>query len=118
MINRKPIRRGSKTPERLCAVYHFASTGGFNSPCVFSAKSPAAWQCKFANFFEQRQFFHFFRAGGIVVVIGYRFKDRNRQIPQGLKFYIAETKFSTFPFSSFKTIVDAVIQHRRANAYL
>src|SRR5688572_24884546 len=54
----------------------------------------------------------------MVVVMAYRLKDRNRQIPQGLKFYIAETKFSTFPFSSFKTIVDAVIQHRRANAYL
>jgi hypothetical protein len=50
--------------------------------------------------------------------MAYRLKDRNHQIPGGLKFYIAETKFSPFPYSSFKTIVDAVIQHRRANAYL
>jgi len=48
----------------------------------------------------------------------YRLKDRNRQVPSGLKFYIAETKFNPFPFSSFKTIVDAVIQHRRVNPFL
>jgi hypothetical protein len=50
--------------------------------------------------------------------MAYRLKDRNHQIPGGLKFYIAETKFSPFPYSSFKTIVDAVIQHRRANPFL
>jgi hypothetical protein len=50
--------------------------------------------------------------------MAYRLKDRNQQIPGGLKFFIAETKFSPFPYSSFKTIVNAVIQHRRANPYL
>lgn len=48
----------------------------------------------------------------------YRLKDRNRQIPQGLKFLQPETKWQPYPYSSFKTIVDGLLQHRRANPFL
>lgn len=48
-----------------------------------------------------------------------RLKDRNVQIPYGLKFKLAKTKWSPHPYSSFDTIVRQLQQHLQANpAYL
>lgn len=47
-----------------------------------------------------------------------RLKNRQLQIPGGLKFFQPETKFQTQPFMSFDTIVRAVISHRQANPFL
>ena len=44
--------------------------------------------------------------------------DRNRPIPNGLKFYQPETKWSPTPWASFQTIVKELIQHRHANPFL
>jgi hypothetical protein len=40
------------------------------------------------------------------------------QVPNGLLYYEAASKWSTPPFASFDTIVQMVIAHRNANAYL
>lgn len=40
------------------------------------------------------------------------------QIPNGLLYYEAATKWSTPPFASFDTIVQMVIAHRNANSWL
>lgn len=47
-----------------------------------------------------------------------RLVDRNRQIPGGLKFLEPSTKWQPVPWSSFSTIVDGLVSHRRANAYM
>jgi hypothetical protein len=47
-----------------------------------------------------------------------RLKDRNRSIPNGLKFFEHETKWKAPPHLSFNALVDAVISHRRGNASL
>ena len=47
-----------------------------------------------------------------------RLKDRNRQIPNGLIFFQPETQWKPTPFSSFDTIVQGLISHRKANPYL
>lgn len=47
-----------------------------------------------------------------------RLKDRNRQVPEGMFFYVPETKWRSAPWSSFSSIVDQVIQHRMANPFL
>lgn len=47
-----------------------------------------------------------------------RLLDRSRQIPGSLRFLQPETKFETPLWSSFDTIVDMVLQHRRGNHYL
>lgn len=47
-----------------------------------------------------------------------RLSDRSRQIPGGLRFLQSETKWQATPWSSFSTLVDALIAHRRANPYL
>lgn len=47
-----------------------------------------------------------------------RLVDRNRQIPGGLKFLEPATKWQPVPWSSFSTIVDGLVNHRRANAYM
>lgn len=47
-----------------------------------------------------------------------RLKDRHRQIPGGLKFLEPATKWQPQPWSSFDTIVDGLVAHRRANPYL
>lgn len=47
-----------------------------------------------------------------------RLLDRSRQIPQGFQFYEPSTKWKPMPWSSFDTIVDGVMQMRRANPYL
>lgn len=47
-----------------------------------------------------------------------RLKDRNHQIPNGFLFYQPETGWKPPAFSSFQTIVDSLIMHRKANPYL
>lgn len=47
-----------------------------------------------------------------------RLKDRNRQIPNGLVFFQPETQWKPTPFSSFDTIVQGLITHRKGNPYL
>lgn len=47
-----------------------------------------------------------------------RLKDRNRQIPGGLRFYVSQTKWQPPRFASFETIVQGLIAHRRANPFL
>lgn len=47
-----------------------------------------------------------------------RIKDRNKQIPGGLKFLQPETQWKPYPFSSFDTIVRQLITHRAGNPYL
>lgn len=47
-----------------------------------------------------------------------RLKDRNKQIPGGLRFLQPETGWKPYPFSSFDTIVRQLIVHRSANPYL
>lgn len=45
--------------------------------------------------------------------MAYRLKDRNRQIPNGLRFLQPETNWQPQRFASFTTIVTALISHRR-----
>lgn len=47
-----------------------------------------------------------------------RLADRNRQIPNGYKFYQPETKWSPPAWSSFDSIVQLLVRHRAANPYL
>lgn len=47
-----------------------------------------------------------------------RLKDRSRQIPNSLRFREPSTNWSPPLWSSFDTIVDLLLQHRRANPYL
>lgn len=47
-----------------------------------------------------------------------RLKDRSKQIPNGLKFYEPSLKWKPAPYSSLSTIVQGLIQARRANPYL
>lgn len=48
-----------------------------------------------------------------------RLKNRQMQIPGGLKFYQPETRWQPpYPFSSFHQIVDGLIAHRNANPAL
>lgn len=47
-----------------------------------------------------------------------RLKSRERQIPNGFVFYVPETKFRTPRFASFSSIVQSVINHRKANPVL
>jgi hypothetical protein len=44
-----------------------------------------------------------------------RLKDRNRQVPGGLRYLVVQTGWKPAPYSSFKTIVDGVLFHYRAN---
>lgn len=50
--------------------------------------------------------------------MAYRLKDRNRQIPGGLKFYQPQTKWTPPPWVSFSVLVQAIISHRHANPWL
>jgi len=47
-----------------------------------------------------------------------KLKDRNRQIPGGLKYWQPETKWAPVPWSSFQSIVDQLIAHRKGNPSL
>lgn len=47
-----------------------------------------------------------------------RLKDREKQIPGGLRFYEPALKWKPPPYASFNTIVTSLIQARRANPYL
>lgn len=47
-----------------------------------------------------------------------KLRDRNRPIPGGLRFLQPETKWQPVPWSSFSTIVDGLVNHRRGNPYL
>ena len=47
-----------------------------------------------------------------------RLKDRNRQIPNGLFFYVPQTKWRSQPWASFDTIVHSLIAHRQGNKFL
>lgn len=47
-----------------------------------------------------------------------RLKDRNRQIPNGLVFYVPQTKWKAARFASFSTIVNSLIAHRKGNPHL
>jgi hypothetical protein len=44
-----------------------------------------------------------------------RLKDRTKNIPYGFKWIQPQTKWEPYPHSSFKTVVDGLVQHRRAN---
>lgn len=46
-----------------------------------------------------------------------RLKDRNKQIPHGLKFKQPEIRWDSVPWSSFDTIVRMLMQVRRANPF-
>lgn len=48
----------------------------------------------------------------------YRLKNRQMQIPGGFKFLQPETGWQPSRFSSFQTIVQAIISHRSANPHL
>jgi hypothetical protein len=50
--------------------------------------------------------------------MSYRLKNRQVQIPNGLLYYQPQTKWSSSPWASFDTIVQQVISHRVANAWL
>lgn len=50
--------------------------------------------------------------------MAYRLIDRNRQIPNGMFFVEPRTKWKSTAWSSFNSIVDQVISHRTANAWL
>lgn len=50
--------------------------------------------------------------------MAYRLKDRNRQIPNGMRFLQPETNWQPPRFASFNTIVNSLISHRRANPHL
>lgn len=45
-------------------------------------------------------------------------KNRQMQIPGGLRFIQSDTNFRTTPWASFDRIVDEVIAHRQSNPYL
>lgn len=45
-------------------------------------------------------------------------RDRQKQIPNGLRFYQPETQWTPPPFSSFEVIVRGLMAHRMANLYL
>lgn len=45
-------------------------------------------------------------------------KNRQTQIPNGLSFYQPQTGWTPRPHSSFQGIVEALIAHRKGNAYL
>jgi hypothetical protein len=47
-----------------------------------------------------------------------RLKDRNRQIPGGMFIYVPETRWKSADWSSFDSIVDQLIAHRRGNPAL
>lgn len=47
-----------------------------------------------------------------------RLKDRNRSVPGGLTFLVPQTKWQPYPHSSFRTVVEGLIAHRRANPAL
>ena len=47
-----------------------------------------------------------------------RLKNRQMQIPGGLKFYQPETHWRPYPFASFTQIVQSLIAHRNANPAL
>jgi len=47
-----------------------------------------------------------------------RLKDRNRQIPGGLRFYQPETSFFPTTWSSFESCVTQIIKHRLGNSWL
>lgn len=47
-----------------------------------------------------------------------RLRDRNRQVPNGLKYVQPETGFKPIPWSSFDSIVTQVLQHRNGNQWL
>ncbi len=47
-----------------------------------------------------------------------RLKDRNRFIPNGYVFYQPQTGWKAPRFASFDTIVNALIAHRKGNAFL
>ena len=47
-----------------------------------------------------------------------RLRNRTRQIPGGFQMYIPATKFKARPFSSFETIVGALMSHFAANPAL
>lgn len=47
-----------------------------------------------------------------------RLKDRNRQIPNGLIFYVPETGWKAPRYPSFDRLVQELIAHRNANAFL
>jgi hypothetical protein len=47
-----------------------------------------------------------------------RLKERNRQIPNGLKFVQAETGFQPIAWSSFDSICRQVLTHRQGNPWL
>lgn len=44
--------------------------------------------------------------------------DRNRQIPGGFKFMLAEINWQSQPWSSFNTIVEGAITVSRANQFI
>lgn len=50
--------------------------------------------------------------------MAYRLKDRNRQIPNGLRFLQPETNWQPARFASFSTIVGSLISHRKSNPHL
>lgn len=50
--------------------------------------------------------------------MAYRLKDRNRQIPNGLRFLQPETNWQPSRFASFSTIVQSLISHRKSNPSL
>lgn len=50
--------------------------------------------------------------------MGYRLKDRNKQIPHGLRFLQPETNWRPQRFASFSTIVQGLISHRRRHSDL
>jgi hypothetical protein len=47
-----------------------------------------------------------------------RLRDRTKSIPYGFKWIQPQTKWEPYPHSSFKTVVDGLVQHRRANPAL
>ena len=47
-----------------------------------------------------------------------KLKDRQRQIPGGLRLKVSSLKYQSRPFSSFDTIVGEVLRHLRANPWL
>lgn len=50
--------------------------------------------------------------------MAYRLKDRNRQIPNGLRFLQPETNWQPSRFASFSVIVNSLISHRKTNPKL
>lgn len=50
--------------------------------------------------------------------MAYRLRDRNRQIPNGLRFLQPETNWQPARFASFSVIVNSLISHRKSNPTL